>query len=368
MRPFFTVRTRLFLGGCAILAVVAAVGAVCVEQDPLRAWYYVRGLSHAATEAERDAWVGRLRGLRKVPFDRLIDLLRQPDANACTNSQAALIALGAPTADLAAALAGAFPQFSPPGQRVALDVVAEFAQARGQSGDVPEAFLRAAAPLLATAAEAGDPTVRCRALTLAALVLAGNSEELRSPCRELARACLRDADKGNRLQAVRLSLRPGLNLLEHVAPLLADPDPEVRRAVLLAVGPEPDAVATDDLLQWLHDPDQDVRTLCEQALRGRGLQDIHVKLGRFMTDCQPGTRLQVLDVLRKATDVEPGAWLRRLSHDPAPAVRAAAVRAAAEQPAVDLTDRIEQMAQDDPSPTVRQLAQHYLASPKPGRR
>jgi hypothetical protein len=358
-------RVKLFLGGAAVLVLLAAaLGAIYLEQVPVLAWYYVRGLSRAANETERDAWIGRLRGLRKAPLVRLIDILRQSDARACANSQMALKALAASAEDVAGPLADAFPNLSPVGQRTALDFAAELIQARGPRGERSDPLLAAAARLLAAVAEVTDADVRGRALVLADLVLADNPEEVRQPCRELARACLRDTDRTNRLQAVRLSLRPGLNLVELVVPLLADPDPEVRRAVLLAVGPEPDAVATDDLLRWLHDPDEEVRTLCEQALRGRGLQDVHVKLGRFLTAPQPATRLQVLDVLRKATAVEPGAWLRRLTHDPAPAVRAAAVRAAVEQSEVDLTDRIEQMAQDDPSPTVRQLARYYLASPK----
>ena len=85
-----------------------------------------------------------------------------------------------------------------------------------------------------------------------------------------------------------------------------------------------------------------------------------------MTDAQPGTRLQVLDLLGRSRDLEPGAWLRRLSNDPSPAVRAAAVRAATEQPMASLVDRLEQMAQNDPSSTVRQLAQYYLSCQKAG--
>jgi hypothetical protein len=71
--------------------------------------------------------------------------------------------------------------------------------------------------------------------------------------------------------------------------------------------------------------------------------------------------LQVLEQLRQANDLEPGVWLRRLSHDPVPAVRAAAARAAGENDQVDLSDRLTQMAQSDPSPTVRQLARYYLS-------
>jgi hypothetical protein len=162
-------------------------------------------------------------------------------------------------------------------------------------------------------------------------------------------------------------MRREIEMHEHVVPLLNDPAPEVRQAAMLAVGPSSEVLATDDLLRWLHDPDADVRRLCEGALRSRGLHEDHVRLGRLMTDSRAGVRLQVVDCLRESSDLEPGVWLRRLSHDPAPAVRAAAVRAASEQTALDLTDRLEQMAENDPSPTVRQLARHYLDSPDPRR-
>jgi hypothetical protein len=162
-------------------------------------------------------------------------------------------------------------------------------------------------------------------------------------------------------------MRPGLELLDAVTPLLNDPDAEVRRSAMVAVGPAAEILGTDDLLRWLHDSDAEVRQLCEKALRSRGLQDEHLRLGRLMTASQPRARLQVLDRLRYANDIEPAVWVRRLSHDPAPAVRAAAARAAAEQTLTTLTDRLEQMAQNDPCPTVRQLAQYYLSSQKSAR-
>src|SRR5262249_52604611 len=152
---------------------------------------------------------------------------------------------------------------------------------------------------------------------------------------------------------------PQIHLLDQVIALLDDPAPEVRRLALVALGPCDEAVATDDLLRWLHDPDAEVRRSCENALRGRKLSEGQIRLGRMLTDPRPGVRLQVLDGFRRNSELEPGVWLRRLSHDPEPAVRAAAVRAASELPLANLSDRLEQMAQSDPSPTVRQLAHHY---------
>ena len=48
---------------------------------------------------------------------------------------------------------------------------------------------------------------------------------------------------------------------------------------------------------------------------------------------------------------------------PEPAVRVAAVRLPSDHPLRESTDRLDQMAQSDPSPTVRQLAQSYLKMP-----
>lgn len=84
-----------------------------------------------------------------------------------------------------------------------------------------------------------------------------------------------------------------------------------------------------------------------------------IKIGWCLYHPDPAQRLNVLDYLRGGTDVEPGAWLRELSHDKAPSVRLAAVRVMSQQDNLDLGDRLEQMADGDPSPTVCQMARLY---------
>ena len=69
----------------------------------------------------------------------------------------------------------------------------------------------------------------------------------------------------------------------------------------------------------------------------------------------------MLDQLGEAGDVDPGVWLRRLSHDPSPAVRAAAARVMSGLDHIDLSDRLDQMSRGDPSPSVAQLARYYLS-------
>jgi len=224
-------------------------------------------------------------------------------------------------------------------------------------------FLAASARTLAASARTPDKNVHHQALQLVAGILERDQDpETLGVCMEATRACLDDEAPENRIEAIQVALQHGMKLLDSVVALLHDPVPEVRRFAMLAVGPSQTAINTDDLLPWLHDADPEVRHLCEEALRSRGLQERHLQLGRLMTDSSPGTRLQVLDLIKHASDLEPGVWLRRLSHDPAPAVRAAAARAAGEESSVNLEDRLEQMAQDDPCQTVRQLAHYYLST------
>jgi HEAT repeat protein len=163
-----------------------------------------------------------------------------------------------------------------------------------------------------------------------------------------------------------MALNPNLELAKPASALLSDPAPEVRRAAMLAVGVVKDAVMTDDLLNWLHDSDGEVRRLCELELRGRGLQDDQVRLGRLITDPSPRKRLEVLNYLYPNTGagLDAGVWLRHLSHDPAPEVRFAAIRAVNEDGLAELNDRIDQMARNDPSPTICDFARRCLASQK----
>jgi HEAT repeat protein len=215
------------------------------------------------------------------------------------------------------------------------------------------------------AAGVHEPDVQAAGLELAdALLRQPNGAEGLGASRELVRAGLRSAAAANRLRAVQVALRPGMDLLDQVVGLLTDPAAEVRRAAMLAVGPAEQVIDDEALLASLHDPDPEVRRLCEAALRGRRLLPEHIHLGRLLTDPNPVVRLKVLDDLYKVPDLDPGIWLRRLSHDSSPAVRVAAVRAMTQQNQIDLSDRIDQMARSDPSPTVCQLAQFYLRSLK----
>jgi hypothetical protein len=362
---------KLWVGLVAVAALGG--GAAWVERAPLLAWYYLRQLA-AATDDTREAWVDRVVGLGDMAPSGLLDVLARRDARACGNARAALERLAADwgpadprTTELARALARVFGRLSPPGQQHGLALAGTWVT----SAPDATALLPTAARLLESAAAASDADVQAAALDLCSclLRLREHAEVIR-PAQELVQSALHSGSADNRLKAVRLALEePGMDLLEQVVGLLSDPEVEVRRAALLAVGPAQarDLVPDECLLVSLHDPDPEVRRLCEVALGGRGLSRDYIELGRLLTHPQPSMRLQVLDQLYRSPDLDESVWLRRLSHDPSPAVRVAAMRAMTLQPYLDLSDRIDQMARSDQSPTVCQLARYYLRCPRPAR-
>jgi hypothetical protein len=350
-----------------VLAALAA-GAAWWQKTPLLAWYYVRGLTETDA-AGRDTWANRVAGLDVAVLPRLLDCLEDTAGPACASVTAGLLRLAerwevddGRTLDLAEELQQRFDRFSSDGQIGALEVMTE-ALRRSPPRAAPPRLTRAAGELLTTTA--AMPGLRPQVLDLAGMLVEHvQPGQWQDVCQDLALQSSKDAQPEMRVRAVTLLVHLARAadpaFLQRVVPLLRDPAPSIRRAAVLAVGPSREAVADDELLPLLHDPDAEVCRLVELALRSRGLQENHILLARLISDHRPRARLQVLDHLRDATDLEPGVWLRRLSQDPAPAVRAAAVRAAHFQTHVDLRERVRQMAQQDPSPTVRQLAEYYL--------
>jgi hypothetical protein len=371
MRQLFAVRRRKLVIGAVLALALAGAALAWLERTPLLAWYYVRCLAQA-DESERDTWVERVAQLDEAAVPGLLACFRRDDARACGNARLALLRLAARwgqedprTAHLADQLTEGFSILSLSGQLNTLELDETLIRDAPSGAVSSEPAVLAGVHLVEDAARTGDLDLHAHALPLGELLLAtADRAEVRGADRELVQACLHDGEPHNQVRAVRLAQRAEIHLLDQVVPLLRDPAPEVRRAALLAVGDAPAVVTTDDLLQWLHDPDAEVRRLCEEALRlARHLPEKHLRLGRLLTDPRAAVRLEVLECLRRDPDLEPGIWLRRLSHDPAAAVRAAAVREVARQDLAPLGDRLEQMAQNDPSPTVRQLARYYLSRP-----
>jgi hypothetical protein len=371
MAPKKSVRKWLVVGLFALGALAGAAAAVWVERTPILAWYYVRGLAQA-TDADRALWADRVAGLGQEGEPALFACLARPDDTACRNAGAALDRWVSRwpgddprAAELADRMAKAFPACSPAGRRAVLESAAGWFRPGGVR---PAAdLISSGARLAALSAAAAEPETHAAALDLCSLALeqTDDAQQLLPPGRDLVRKALRDEAAATRLRAIRVALHlaphPDMDVTDDVVALLRDPAAEVRRAALLAVGPLDEKQApAKSLLPALHDADADVRKACEEVLRkDRGLSPECVKIGWCLSHPDPVERLNVLDHLRAGADVEPGVWLRELSHDDSPAVRLAAARAMSQQDVVDLSDRLDQMASSDPSPTVCQMAKLY---------
>jgi hypothetical protein len=344
------------------------VGVAWTQRTPVLTRYYLRELA-AADEEIRGPWVDRVVSLDVAAVPGLLEQLQNKDPTVCSNAEAALVALAqrwgaedARTWALAADIEQAFSGLSPLGQISGLQVMTAILQQPGQT-TWPVAITRAAGDLLTACRDRPEPRA-------AALVLAGVLLDRVPPgqwldtCRALADKGLGDRFPRARLAAVQLVMRPALQdeheLLARIAPMLRDPSPAIRRAAIVALAAARDVVSEDELLPLLHDGDIEIQSLCEAALRSRGLSDGHLELARLISDDSPRARIKVVERLGRVDDLDRSAWLRRLSQDASPAVRAAAIRAAAENLQIDFSDRLREMAQHDPSETVRQNAVHYL--------
>ncbi len=348
-------------------ALLGAGAAAWVERGPLLTWYCVRGLEQA-TDQDRALWADRVAGLGEEAEPAVFASLGRADAGACRNGGAALerwVGQWGGADARAAALAGrmekTFGACSPAGRCVVLGAAALWF--RADCAKPADALLSACAQLVAEAAETPEPETHAAALDLCCLVLDHLDEpkEMLTAGRDLVKKTLHDAEPVTRLRAVQASVHYSADLMEEVAGLLKDPAPEVRRAALLVIGPADEKQApAKSLLPVLHDADPEVRRICEEVLRkDRHLSPQCFKIGWCLYHPEPAERLNVLDYLQRGADVEPGLWLRELSHDDSPAVRLAAVRVMSQQNVVDLSDRLEQMADGDPSPTVCQMARLY---------
>src|SRR5262245_24252061 len=350
---------RFVLLGLAVL-LVAAAAVAWAERKVLLTWYYLHQLEGADGDAVRK-WAERAASLDEAVLPDLLRVLGRDSSRPCANARQALQCLAERWGrddprciELTDEVVKAFPHLSLCGQRESLHLVTDWGRP-----PCPVGLVRATARLLPEVAHHSDAKVRAAALELALEVIQQVKEpESLCPSRELARAGLKAPDAEVRLRAVELAAQPCIDLTRDVVELLRDPSPEVRRAALAVVGHDPKAIDTDSLVPLLHDPDAGVRRLCESALVGRGLKARHIRLARLISDPRWAVRLEVLDYLGERQDLDAGTWLRRLSNDPSPAVRVAAIRAACEDSLADLDNRIEQMAHQDPSPTVCELARH----------
>jgi HEAT repeat protein len=311
---------------------VLAFAAGLWQRERLWVWYCAERLERAA-DGDRGAWADKLADVGEPAVPTLLALFRHDDPGVCAAAKKGLVQL-----------AGAWPADDP--RRLAF--ARQFVEAE---------------PRFSTPG-------RSAALELLPLVLAGGDAEVAQKAKGMVATAAKSESIDVRIQAVAAALRPEVDALEAIVPLITDPDAGVRRAAVLALGPvrdgTPAALPDDELLRCLHDPDAEVQRLCEMGLRSRGRSPRDIRLGRRYAAPDAAERQKLLLDLANDDELDVAVWLERLTADPDPAVRAGAVRVAVERRA-DLGDRLEQMSQSDPDATVRRIAAYYRSKMVAGR-
>jgi len=362
----------LFASKFTCLALVISIGLGAMawwQRGTLLAWHHVRQLAHADLES-RDACARQVANLHEAALPSLLNRLSDCDHTVCGNMRIALMLMmterGASdprSCTVAEALCGRFVEFSPAGQEAVVQLLAAVLQ-NGKPKPLSPRLTKPVSEILVAAEKASD--TRASALQLAGeLVESVQPGQWADVCRDMALRGMKDEHAATRSAAVRLLLREPMSknrdLQETALPLLRDPEAAVRRAAVLSLASENEVVREEHLLPLLHDDDVDVQYVCELALRKRGLQDDDITMARLISHAEACTRMRVLHYLGRRPNINLDSWLQRLSNDPEPAVRAAALRAAGDFPQVDFLPRLREMAERDPSPSVRLNARYFLA-------
>ena len=182
--------------------------------------------------------------------------------------------------------------------------------------------------LLDSAYLSEENSVQAAALQMSVGILKQNPPpEVLGSIKQLVSAGAKSESSLVQIQAITVALNPKTDCLQEVAICLKSPHKEVRQAAILALGPASETIMDEVLLPSLHDEDQTIVHLTETALQARGLREDQIRLGKLMADPKPVKRLEVLDHLSATRDIDPMIWLKKMSNDPSPAVRAAAARA-----------------------------------------
>ncbi|CAN5484659.1 hypothetical protein BH11PLA2_BH11PLA2_34120 [soil metagenome] len=144
-----------------------------------------------------------------------------------------------------------------------------------------------------------------------------------------------------------------------LVPVLKDTNPRVRIATLTVLAPASDVIGDEALFPWLNDPDAIVRDTCSAVLTVRGRSEDEIYFGKRLCHPAASERLALLVDLHseaRSRDISP--WLERLSHDHDPAVRAGAMRVAAEVK-LPWAEWMTKLASSDSNDTVRKIAAYH---------
>ena len=365
----------------SVAVVLCVLIVVWWQQAAWRGWCYARQLSSAHLEKRIDI-ATKLERLGLSGSQAVVNLLCSPRERACQNATFALEHMLHHWSSedrryelTLQYLADTCANFSPLGQRECLLLLQQLfiEQKAPTTGQV----LVATRLLSQVGAQA---ETRLAALEVSAQLLqswctqsdqdqhrsnlVGSPETLIAQAKAWAVAGLKDENPAVRAAAVQLAVVPPLHALELLPPLLlgaqSDASSEVRHLAILSLAEAEALLPTDQICRFLNDEAPTVCLAAERVLRARGLSDAQVKLGKLIYHTDPAARAEVAALVREHPELDSFVWFERLSGDPAPAVRAATIRAMNQQQDPRVLTLLGHLAAEDNDPTVQEIARFFL--------
>ncbi|MFT3878977.1 MAG: HEAT repeat domain-containing protein [Gemmatales bacterium] len=352
-----------------ILVLVAGASVGLWQQNTLAAWYRTWKLQSASADS-LSGYVRTFEALGVTGTESLIGCFQSKNETACQNAGHVLSKILKiwPINDsrrtlVIQQLADQAPSYSSFGQREALTILLELMQGDSATPEMQKAF----ASVIANSHANAECRLQVYAVLMQALQNVENIDEtLYKQAKSLVIVGTKSDQEAVRVATIRLAVLPGLQLHEHLAPLLAsqhvDPSHEVRQLALLALGEHEKLLATDDLCKFLNDSDREVRSIAERALQVRGLSLGQIKLARLMHDENAVHRAELAGLVMNTSEVDCLQWMERLIRDPSPAVRASAARAMGSSADQRMTTLLRTLTEQEQDQTVHQIARYYLRS------
>lgn len=359
-------KSRL-LSYALIAIIVASAGVGLWQQNTIAVWYRTWKMQSASPEA-LPGYVRTFEAMGPAGTEALAGCFESNNEVGCQNARHVLsqiLKLWNPhdsrRATVLQQLTNTAPRFSAFGQRESIGILLEIMQ-----GDTATPEVQKALSAVISHASA-DPESRLNIYSTLIQALQNVEtidDSLQKQAKSLVIVGIKSDQEAVRLAAIRLAVLPGLQLHEHLPPLLTaqttDSSVEVRQLALLALGEHEKLLATDDLCRYLNDADKEVRTTAERVLQVRGLSKQQIKLARLMHDQNAASRAELPGLVVGTLEVDTFQWMERLSRDPSPAVRAAAARAIANSSDQRMNTLLRVLSEQDQDPTVQQIARYYL--------
>lgn len=337
------------------------------QREFLTAHYHAWRLP-SATPDQLPSYVRKFEALGMPGAEALVSLFKSNDSLACNNAGSVLgsiLQIWVDQTDRREAVLQLISQnaadYSPYGTASCLKVM----EAMLNEGTVAPSAVNTMMQLISQSKEQSAASVsQCQILHLLLNQDRDRNENVVSAARACVLKCLRDNDPAVRQAGIRLAVHPALLMHDQLATLVSaqstDSNPTVRQLAILALGEYDKLLSTDELCRFLLDPDTDVRTMTQRALRLRGLSARQITLAGMIQDPSPSLRAELPMIVMDSTEIDTHQWMERLCRDKSPAVRAAAAKALSATTEERLQTLKQQLCELDEDDTVRRIAQFYL--------